>query len=146
MRHGHVVAIGGHKSTGEPVLEELVVEAKDDSYVLLASPAILLGMAAGDTIQVDALGNASVQHRGGNLAIQVYGDPAAADALVRILAGTDARVDSRVPKLTVVTAPVRVGFSRIESALAEMLNLYPETEWYYGNVYEEDGTTPLNWW
>ena len=46
----------------------------------------------------------------------------------------------------VFTIPVSVGFPAIERVMADVIKQYPESEWYYGNVYAEDGITPLNWW
>jgi hypothetical protein len=37
-------------------------------------------------------------------------------------------------------------FSAIEAVFNRFLEEHPESEWYYGNVYADDGVTPLGWW
>lgn len=44
------------------------------------------------------------------------------------------------------TVPVRAGFERIERVMADAVASHPDCEWYFGNVYAEDGVTQLGWW
>lgn len=141
-----VVALAGHKTNGEPVREVLLVEPDGDAYRLVATPALVLGVAAADLIQIDEGGNVTVLSRGGNVAVQLFGEHEWGDELASELAPYGARIDARAPRLTVLTVPVRVGFPAVESALAEWSGRHPAAEWYYGNVYAADGMTPLNWW
>ena len=41
------------------------------------------------------------------------------------------------------TIPMSAGFGAIEEVMAEAVKTFEDFEWYYGNVYEEDGRTPL---
>lgn len=141
-----VVALAGQKSNGEPVHEELLVERDGDAYGLVATPALVIGVAADDLIQIDQGGTVTVLSRGGNVAVQLFGEHEWGDELAIELAPYGARIDARAPQLTVLTVPVRVGFATVESALAEWSGRHPAAEWYYGNVYAADGLTPLNWW
>jgi hypothetical protein len=34
----------------------------------------------------------------------------------------------------------------LEEKLNRAVEGSPGAEWYYGNVYADDGVTPLNWW
>ncbi len=46
-----------------------------------------------------------------------------------------------------MSLPVSVGFPVIENVMERFLQAQPESEWYFGNVYDRrDGVTPLNWW
>jgi hypothetical protein len=63
----------GLSSSGSPAFEQVLVEARGtDRYVLLASPGLALGVAAGDEIMVDDGGRYRVLTRGGNLCVQVF--------------------------------------------------------------------------
>jgi hypothetical protein len=142
-----VVVLAGHKSSGEAVREELLVEPLGDGTLrLLATPAPVLGVAAGDLISVGHSGQVAVQRRGGNLAVQVYSADGQAPELIGEFAGLGAQVDSRARGLTVLTVPVAVGFPRVEAVLRAYVAAHPGVEWYFGNVYADDGVTPLNWW
>lgn len=67
--------VGGRKSSGEPVHEEILVDREGaERYRVVATPAPVLGIAAGDIIDVNPTdGTFIVSSRGKNLAIQVYG-------------------------------------------------------------------------
>lgn len=42
---------------------------------------------------------------------------------------------------------VNIGFSAIEALFDEVMGRYPDTVWFYGNIYDpRDGVTPLDWW
>ena len=42
---------------------------------------------------------------------------------------------------------VNLGFAAIESLFDSAMATYPDSVWYYGNVYDpSDGVPPLNWW
>lgn len=47
-------------------------------------------------------------------------------------------------RFAVVTAPATAGFPEIEAALAAWARAR-QVDWYFGNVYNPDGS-PLNWW
>lgn len=117
-----------------------------DLLRLVATPALVLGVAAGDTVRVQADGKLRVVARGGNLAIQLYGEHGWAGDFVDGSLRDVARIDARAPGLTVVTIPVEVGFQTVERELARWIDKHPTAQWFYGNVYDDDGTTPLNWW
>jgi hypothetical protein len=142
-----VVALAGHKSNGEPVREEMLVELDGDgSMRLLATPALVLGVAADDLISLNSAGEVTVVSRGRNLAVQVYADHEEIGELISNFSTFGGRVDSRARGVTVFTVPVEVGFPCVESLLRRFVLEHPGAEWYYGNVYAADGITPLNWW
>lgn len=141
-----VVVRAGEKTSGEPVYEELLVEKNRDGFLLLATPGLVLGVAAGDTFTLDESGRASVLRRGRNLAVQLYGAHSSADELAAKLAPYGARIDARARRLTVLTVPVAIGFPILEGFLNDWSHDVPDGQWFYGNVYDVDGVTPLNWW
>jgi hypothetical protein len=136
-------------------MDEVLAEPiEENRYRLLRSPALALGIAAGDMIELTdrRTGRFAVIERGGNVAVQLY-TPAdltgvvdhAIVPAVEALGGTvDARVDVR---LAVFTIPLSVGFVAIEVVFDGFVQRHPGVEWYYGNVYDpDDGVTPLDWW
>jgi hypothetical protein len=55
--------------------------------------------------------------------------------------------DLQTERALVYSIHFSIGFQTIEAILNKVCQDYPETVWYYGNVYDpEDGTTPLEWW
>ena len=137
----------GHKRNGDPVLEEVLVDLQDDGAVrVVASPTLALGFAAGDLLRVDDEGRTEVIERGGNLAVQVYVPHEHLDRWSSQLRDLGGRVDGRAPGVSVVTVPVSAGFQAVEKLVTEIVQSVPDGEWYFGNVYADDGETPLNWW
>lgn len=142
-----VSALAGHKRSGDPVYERLLVDDLGGGrYRLLATPGLVLGVAAGDTIELAADRKPIVRARGGNLAVQIHGSVEIANELIPKLSSLDGKLDAAAKGLTVFTVPFGAGFSRLEEMLNAFVENHPEMEWYYGNVYDEDGVTPLNWW
>jgi hypothetical protein len=139
--------VAGRKSNGDVVREELLVyELGGRRWRLVASPGIVLGLAAGDTFGLDPDGGPVVQDRGGNLAIQLFGPHETADELTTPIEQAGGALDARAPNLTVFTLPVSLGFLRIEKLFRDFVDRHPGMEWYFGNVYEDDGVTPIGWW
>lgn len=122
----------------------------EQTFRLLASPGLVLGIAAGDLFRVNASLEPEVVARGGNLCIQVFRsagvteiEPITTPATERI----GGWLDGRVAKELVYTIPVSAGFSAVESIFLDVARGFPDIEWHYGNVYDPiDGVTPLNWW
>jgi hypothetical protein len=144
-----ILLAAGTKSSGEPMHEEVLVESLgQDRYRVAATPGLVLGIAAGDEIRSPGDGRFSVTSRGGNIAVQVYADPdVGADVrpLTRALERLGGRLDGHEKNLWVFTVPSEAGFPAIEEALNAFQADNPGLEWYYGNVYDTDGETPLGW-
>lgn len=137
----------GEKPSGERVDEEVLVEDLGHGvWRLLASPGLALGIAAGDVIELDDDHRARPSRRGQNIAIQVFAPPHEGDELHEPLRALGGRLDGQTPSLTVYTVPAGAGFPAIEHVMDEFQAHHPSAEWFYGNVYDEDGTTPLRWW
>jgi len=137
------------KADGPLITEEVLVDAIGDGlYKIVATPGLVLGLAADDLIKrtKDARGFVVVE-RGNNIAIQLFGKTELVDIHLQELSEITPRVDGRDNNLTILTVPLQFGFSRIERVLHEFCNRHRGVEWYYGNVYDPaDGITPLNWW
>ena len=139
------------RTDGSPVYEEVVVERLGPGrFKLMQSPGLVLGVAAGDVIEVSEDRRATVVERGGNLCIQIYTDGAGAKsepAALERLVPLGGRLDGRSEQQLVFTVPASVGLAAVEAAMTEVVRQFPKTEWSYGNVYDPaDGVTPLNWW
>jgi hypothetical protein len=145
--------LGGKKTTGELVFEEVPVEKLErGQYRLLASPGLVLGVAKGDLICLDdSLWNGfAVRERSGNLCIQLFCDRSVArdcgvfEAELDRIGGV---LDGKSDRQLVFTVPYKVGFAKIQYVLDKLVKDHPGYEWYYGNVYDpRDGITPLGWW
>jgi hypothetical protein len=145
-----VLIHAGTNKRGEPVLESVPAdEISPGRFVLHRSPGLALGVAAGDTIDVAPDGRYEVRTRGGNLAVQVF----ATDFDERALGELRARVeelggfqDGGNAGLRIFTLPVALGFPAVESAFDAFIKRNPSAEWHFGNVFADDGVTPLKWW
>ena len=141
----------GARTDGSPAYEEVVVERLGTGrFKVMQSPGLVLGVAAGDVIDVSEDRRATVVERGGNLCIQIYtkGEGAQIEPIVRErLEPLNGRLDGRSEQQLVFTVPASAGLAVVESAMTEVVRQFPKAEWYYGNVYDPvDGVTPLNWW
>jgi hypothetical protein len=146
---------GGLSPGGAHILDEVLAEPiAKNKYRVLRSPALTLGIAAGDTIELTdrTTGRFVVIERGGNVAVQLHMpanltrvvDDEFVPAVEKLGGTVDTRVDYR---MVVSTLPGIVGFDAIESLFGGFVERHPSIQWYYGNVYDpEDGVTPLNWW
>lgn len=78
--------------------------------------------------------------------MQVFAPHSVGQDVAPAVIAVGGRVDGLAPNLTVYTIPVAVGFAAIEDIFDALVQRHPQAEWYFGNVYEADGVTPLNWW
>jgi hypothetical protein len=147
--HDHVlVAI----EPGRDAKEELAVEVQPDgAYRLLAAPALTLGLAVGDVFTVDpATSRARVTAHGGNITIWLY--PRVAQAAARTLddgvraLGGVLHGSAHDETIFIFTVPVTATFPAIEALFDGFVEEQSASEWYFGNVYADDGVTPLGWW
>lgn len=139
-------------SDGKPFFEEVPVEPLGgERYRILASPGLLDGMAAGDVFDRQADGTYAIVERSGNLCVQVWhpGVDVREGVDAALLPGAIALggwLDGRTEGSTVLTFPLDAGFQRIEQLLDEWVDATEGSTWSYGNVYADDGRTPLGWW
>jgi hypothetical protein len=141
----------GKRSDGSSVNEQVLVEPLGGTrYLLLRSPGVVLGLAAGDEFDTKGDGGFEIVRRGRNLCIQILFSPEPATLepeAAKAFANLGGRLDGGTKGLLVYTVPVAVGFPAVEAVLSRLVSAYPGVEWYYGNVYDpKDGITPLNWW
>jgi Domain of unknown function (DUF4265) len=147
-----ICLMAGEHADGSPVMEEVLVEPLEGGrYRLLRSPGLVLGLAAGDVLEVGAGGAFEVLSRAGNLCIQVYvpreGIEEIESAARHEMESLDGRLDGKASGQLVFTVHVSAGFVPVEEALRRLTSRFHDVEWYYGNVYEpHDGVTPMNWW
>ena len=136
---------------GTPFYESVLVERiGPQRYLVLASPGLLEGFAAGDEIEVvpEQGSGYRVTKRGGNVCVQFFGNADESRPwLEPRVAALGGRLDGQTPGILVFTIPVTAGFPAIESIFYEADKRYPGCKWMYGNVYDPaDGVTQLNWW
>jgi hypothetical protein len=144
--HIHLHVHGGKGL--EPVHAERIGEGR---YRLLSSPGFVLGVAAGDEIELLGTdGHFRVLRHGGNVAVQLfsrepvkaYRESVAAQVVQRLNGALDGGIDRGL----VFTIPVETGFEKIEAFFDSLVREIPGTEWMYGNVYDPETGAPLNWW
>lgn len=125
-----------------------LVEGND--YVVLATPGLANGCAAGDRVRVDESGAFVVVERGPNVAVHLYPSDEIHEADLVELRSAFRALSAVVEwpaqrKFVVVTVPVDAGFAAIEAIVSDWIAVHPNVEWNYGNVYDDDGQ-PLGWW
>lgn len=144
----------GLDSDGQQVLEKIEVFVMDqaDHYELKQTPLLVRGLAKGDIISVNqqqADKFAVVKHSG-NLAVRVF-----RKADIEVLENNltpqvemhDGALDIKTDRALSYSIHVNLGFAAIEELFDSAMAAYPDSVWYYGNVYDPaDGVTPLNWW
>jgi Domain of unknown function (DUF4265) len=145
--HVGLMVEGAPPGKTQPVEVEAI---SADHYRVLHSPGFVEGIAAGDTIRITdrELGLFEVASRGGNVAVKFAAEQPIAGVLqfisteFELLGG---RFDGAIGRAGVWTVPVAAGFNEIEGVMARAVALMPGSQWWYGNVYANDGE-PLRWW
>lgn len=147
--------LAGIDPAGEPVFETLVVtilDASDRQVQLLKSPLLVRNIAAGDRLRLidPTAARFELIQRSGNLAIRLFRRhqlDALEEFLTPALEKLDGVLDVVSERALVYSIHYSIGFRVIEELLNSACTTFPDTVWYYGNVYDpEDGTTPLEWW
>lgn len=147
--------LAGIDPGGDPVFENLtvtVVDASDYQVQLVKSPLLVRNLAAGDKIKLvdPTAGNYELLQRSGNLAIRVFRRhqlDVVEEYLTPAIEKLDGALDINSERALVYSIHYSIGFTVIEELLNKASSTFPDTIWYYGNVYDpEDGTTPLQWW
>ena len=144
----------GQDSEGQQVLEKLEVFVLEQAghYELKKSPLLARGIAKGDIICVDPkhANKFIVAKRSGNLAVRVF-RKTAIEALESHLTPkvevNEGALDILTDRALCYSVHVNLGFSAVEAIFDSAMASFPDSVWYYGNVYDPaDGVTPLNWW
>lgn len=144
--------LAGTSSNGNPVFEEiLVTDLGGSRFRLLRSPGLVQGIARDDEIQYDLnSGTFHLLQRGGRVTVQIYlgaVDQAEVQRLATQLEQVaSATWDGFSERQAIFSFPVGKGFKVVEDLLNGFVEMRPGTEWYYGNIYADDGISPLNWW
>lgn len=147
--------LAGTSPMGEPVFESLLAEYLPDDHKrvrLLRSPLFARNLAAGDTLFLVNPDTAEyeLERRSGNLCIRVFRKDnvqSLNDYLTSRIEKLGGSLDLTSDRALVYSIHVSIGFKVIEDVLDEACQTFPESVWYYGNVYDpEDGTTPMGWW
>lgn len=147
--------LAGIDAGGEPVFESLQAELLPDSHDevrLLKSPLFARNLAAGDKLKVlnEATAEYELLRRSGNLSVRVFrkmGLEPLAEYLSPRIEKLGGSTDLQTDRALVYSIHFSIGFQPIEELLNQACEAFPNTVWYYGNVYDpEDGSTPMNWW
>lgn len=144
-----ILIVAGYKKSGEPSLEELLVDdLTGGRYHVVAAPGLASGIAAGDVIAYDeAERTFDVVERGGNLCVQLYGPHQVTEELVAEVNRLGGTFDGATELNSVYSIPVKATFPVVEQLFRDFVAAYPGTNWYFGNVYDPaDDETPLKWW
>jgi hypothetical protein len=125
-----------------PVHEQVAAEALGHGrFRLLSSPGLVLGVAAGDIVAIRDDGSPELVQASGNIAVQVFGDDATCDAVALLLRPLGGWLDGRIPDtMSVFTIPPSADLDRLEDLLWAVVDRHPDTEWLYGNLFEETGS------
>ena len=144
----------GENTQGQPVHETVQawVMEEDNCYELIHSPLFVRNLAAGDVFRMEKgrTGRFTVLKRSGKLAIRII-SKASIEALMEELKPKveklEGSLDISTERALAFSIHVNIGFSTIEALFDEVMGRYPDTVWFYGNIYDpRDGVTPLDWW
>ena len=144
----------GANRDGSPFIESILVDVLGENhYLVLASPGLAEGIAAGDEIELapdEPLGYRTLK-RGGNISVQFFWHDGDIKQCLRELEpkaqAIGGALDGETSGLLVFTIPATAGFPAIEEIFSDAKKRYPGSHWMYGNVFDPaDGKTPLNWW
>jgi hypothetical protein len=147
--------LAGLNPDGDPVFESLEVElVKDteDEVRLVRSPLLTRNLAAGDKLKVINPSSAEYEllRRSGNLSIRVFRVhqlAVLAENLTAQIEKLGGSLDKQTDRALVYSIHFSICFHVLAVLLSAVGKDYPDTVWYFGNVYDpEDGTTPLQWW
>lgn len=143
--------LAGQKPDGELIFEEVEVEALEhtDQYQLLKSPAFCRDLAKGDVILRQAGGRFETLTRSGQLVVKIFirSQALAIHEFFKLeIASLKGSIDHASDRLLVLSIPITSGFENIEKLMENGLDSVTDCAWFYGNVYDVDGQTPLNWW
>ena len=147
--HIHLLVTSSNGPAGtEPVH---AVHLGPNRYRVVSSPGFVLGVAAGDEVELlDSSGAFRVLCRSGNVAVQLFSTAPVAPhllALEEAVSSLGGTVDGSIEHGVVCTLHHSVGFPAIEAIFNAWLSSHPGWEWGYGNVFDPtDGVTPLGWW
>ena len=143
----------GLTANNEAVVEQVkAIKREVDSYELISSPGLALNLAKGDWVKnMPASSPAKITKRGGRVCIHIYfnGDQRFSDEeIVNIDVGL-MKISASMDGLNLhggsFSIPAIVGFTAIETYFNQ-LEKDMHGVWYYANIYQGDGITPLNWW
>ncbi|HBJ88621.1 MAG TPA: phosphotyrosine protein phosphatase [Gammaproteobacteria bacterium] len=147
--------MAGLNPMGEPVFESLQAELLDEQsnrVRLLKSPLLSRSLAAGDILRIINPNTAEyeMERHSGNLSVRVFRKSRLSELeehLTSAIEKLGGSLDFDSERALVYSIHVSLGFGKIEELLNNACEKYPDSVWYYGNVYDpKDGTTPLNWW
>lgn len=146
--------VAGTDTGGVPVLEKLQVMALEgeNRFELLRSPLFVRNLAAGDifTCEENSPSSFRIIQRSGNLAVRVFRKGNIGEmelALTPEVEKLGGRLDLQSDRALVYSIHVNIGFAEIERLFDGAMARFPDSVWYYGNIYDPaDGVTPLNWW
>jgi hypothetical protein len=144
----------GYDNDGQTVMEkvEAYVLEGEDHYEIKKTPLLVRGLAKGDIISTSQEKDDKfvVIKHSGNLAIRVFrktGLELLENGLTPQVEMHDGSLDINTERALSYAIHVNLGFSAIETLFDNAIATYPDSVWYYGNVYDPtDGVTPLNWW
>jgi len=145
--------LAGTHPSGEAVIERVAVaqQAQANTYLLLASPVFVRGVARGDLItqREKPKGAFEIKQHSGNLCVRVF-SKRSVELIEQQLTGEVEKLggqrDIREQRVLVYSIHVSVGFKTIEALFDKHVTENTEAVWYYGNVYDPNTGEPLNWW
>ncbi len=144
----------GQDSEGQQVLEKIEVFVLEtaDHYELKKTSMLVRGLGKGDIICVDQnqTSKYKVAKRSGNLAVRVFRKTdieVLESSLTPQVEMHEGTLDIQTNRALSYSLHVNLGFAEIEALFDNAMAAYPDSVWYYGNVYDPaDGVSPLNWW
>ena len=130
--------------------EVLVSELQPGRLMVLKTPGAVMGLAAGDVIELmpsEATGFRLVVP-GENIGVQIYcarDITSQREAVAELFLPLQGRLDGFTVNTLVVTVPRGAGFPSIEAAMTRYSQMFPGDQWQYANVYDSAGDVLARW-
>ena len=133
----------GQDEQGQKVLESVPVYVleKAGHFEIKKSPLFVRNLAKGDIIHIDRQNpdRFSLIERSGNLALRVFRKSdldILENSLTPEVEKLDGTQDIKTERALSYSFHVNLGFAAIETLFDNAMARYPDSVWYYGNVYD----------
>ncbi|AVS82297.1 hypothetical protein C8237_15230 [Paracidovorax avenae] len=138
-----IIRVFAGKNQHGNVYEELPAKKiSNDTYSLLASPGLVLGLAKGDLVHLNGDHHNLVKH-GGNFCIQMYApklDQKSLEKIKSLLQPISGTLDGQGDGALAFSVPTSSGFSATNEAFDKIREVLG-SEYYYSNIYRDATNT-----
>lgn len=143
--------LAGKRPDGQLIYEDIQAEklSRAEHYKVLQSPAFCQGFVKGDELRRLPAGRFEVTNYSGHVLVRVFSKFDMQPLVKQInqgFASLDGELEQQTARMAVFNIPIAAGFKAIEQVLDEAMAGQEDCSWLYGNIYNPEDGSPLNWW